>query len=259
MKDGEKIKPQLLRLGYFISAPGGSATPHTIKPGELLFEMITQGRVKHPEEALWAGAGWIFLHRPGQQTVCESMADEHYECMTALFSLPKNLEAWPRGFCWQDARAAEEFSREMLFAFHHEGIALSLLGELILSQFRLRRAQDEQRRRHVQISPRIASVIANIARDPAAAHTMSTLAESVGMSASHLHAEFKAATGHTPHQVVIESRMSAARHRLVTTTDPVKAIAFDVGYSNMENFCRAFKKNTGITAASFRKKYMLYG
>lgn len=258
MKDGEKIKSQLLRIGYYISPWGGAPSPSTIRPRELLFEMITQGRVKHPEQDTWCGSGWIFFHRPGQQTVFQSKADEHYECMTALFRLKDHMDAWPRAFCWHDARAAEDFSREMLYAFHHEGIALPLLGELIWAQFRLRLAQDQLRQRDVQISPRVSAVMETITRQPEAVHTMASLAESVGMSASHLHAEFKAATGQTPHQLLIEKRLSAARHRLVTTMDPVKAIAFDVGYSNTEIFCRAFKKNTGLTAAAFRKKYMLY-
>lgn len=258
MKDGEKIEPQLLRLGYYISPQGGAPAPSVIRSGELLFEMITQGKVKHVLDDAWCGPGWIFCHRPGQQTVHLSSSDGHYECMTALFGLAQAEDEWPRAFYWHDAPAVENFSREMLFAHHQEGIALRLLGDLIWAQFRLRLVKDRFRQRHVRMSPRIQSVMDRITRQPEAEHSMASLAESVGMSPSHLHAEFKAVTGRTPHQMLIEKRLSVARHRLVTTMDPVKAIAFDTGYSNTENFCRSFKKHTGLTAAAFRRKYMRY-
>lgn len=259
MNDGEKIKPKLVRLGYYISPVGGAPSPATVLPGEFLFELVTQGRVKHPEREQWTGPGWIYFHRPGQLTIHESRPDEHYECMTALFRIRHGEPDLSRAFYWQETRDAEDFSREMLYAFHHEGISLELLGNLIWAQFRLRQAQDQLRHSHTRIPPRIASVMEEIARFPEKAHSVESLAAKIGLSPSHLHAEFKAATGRTPHQMVIQYRMSAARHRLVTTPDPVKAIAYDVGFSNTENFCRAFKKHTGLTAAAFRRKYMLYG
>jgi AraC-like DNA-binding protein len=232
--------------------------PSTISPGEFLFEMVTQGRVMHPDTKELVGPGEIFFHRPGEQTIFKSPTDEKYECMTALFHLEKEPENLPRSFCWQETRDAERFSREMLFAFHHEGIALDVLGDIIWAQFSFRLAQDTLRHRQNTIPPRIASVVNEIAKHPEENHSVERLASKIGLSASHLHAEFKSVLGKTPHQVVIQYRMSAARHRLVTTTDPVKAIAFDVGYTNTENFCRAFKNHTGLTAANFRRKYMVY-
>ena len=258
MISGEKIKPCLLGLGYYTSPQGGSVSPKEIAQGEYLFELVTRGRGKHPERDEWTGPGWIYFHRPGQKTICESPGNEGYECMTAVFSLKEDSSQWPRSFFWENTRGAENFSREMLFAFHQEGISMDLLGDLIWAQFQLRRAQHEVRQTSKKIPPRIAAVIEAISKHPEKDHSMKNLAEKIGWSASHLHTEFKAATGKTPHQMVIQYRMSVARHRLATTSDPVKAIAFDVGYTNTENFCRAFKKLTGLTAAGFRNKYTLY-
>jgi AraC-like DNA-binding protein len=52
--------------------------------------------------------------------------------------------------------------------------------------------------------------------------------------------------------------MRSARHKLVTTGAPIKSIAMDVGYANTENFCRAFKKHCGLTAAAYRRKFIPY-
>ncbi|WFB37394.1 AraC family transcriptional regulator [Kiritimatiellota bacterium B12222] len=252
------MKPKLLHLGYFISPVGGATQPSIIRKNEGLFEMVTHGRVKHPEKDQWVGPGWIFFHRPGELTIYRSPDNEHYECMTASFRLNQEEGTWPRGCRWDDGGDAADFAREILYAFHQEGISLEVLGELIWSQFMFRRMQHALRKSDSRIPARMAAVIDEISLHPAAEHRIETLAAKIGMSPSHLHAEFKASTGKTPHQMVIQYRMAAARHKLATTMDPVKAIAFDVGFSNTENFCRAFKKHTGLTAAAFRKKYMRY-
>ena len=61
------------------------------------------------------------------------------------------------------------------------------------------------------------------------------------------------------HQHLILQRMRSARHKLVTTGAPIKSIATDVGYANTENFCRAFKKHCGLTAAAYRRKFIPFG
>jgi len=73
------------------------------------------------------------------------------------------------------------------------------------------------------------------------------------------HAQFRQHLGKSPHQCLILQRMRAARHKLVTTGEPIKAIAQDVGYANTENFCRAFRKHCGLTAAAYRRKFIPYG
>jgi len=85
------------------------------------------------------------------------------------------------------------------------------------------------------------------------------LAARFGLSASHLHAQFREHVGMTPHQHLILQRMRSARHKLVTTSDPIKSIAREVGYTNTENFCRAFRKHGGLTAAAYRRKFMPHG
>ncbi|MGA0332603.1 MAG: helix-turn-helix domain-containing protein [Kiritimatiellia bacterium] len=258
MKNGEKITPEIFHLGYFISPPGGAFEPATTKPGECRFELVTRGRVEHPERKEWMGPGWICFHRPGQQTIFLSPEQEHYECLTAVFRLPDDAPDFPRAFLWPDEEEVERFSREMLYLFYHEGIELSVLGSLIWAQFVFRNALDKVPQRRQRVPPRIAAVIEKMSQRPDYPHSVASLAAEVGLSASHLHADFKAATGKTPHQMLLQYRLSAARHRLVTTTDPVKAIAVDSGFSTTENFCRTFKKHTGISAAAFRRKYMLY-
>jgi AraC-like DNA-binding protein len=104
----------------------------------------------------------------------------------------------------------------------------------------------------------LAAVLSYIERHYGEDLGIEALAARVGLSASHLHAEFREHLGLSPHQHLIGQRMRAAQHRLATTGDPIKMVAKAVGYANTENFCRAFKKHAGFTAAAYRRKYRTY-
>ncbi|MCC5845813.1 MAG: helix-turn-helix transcriptional regulator [Verrucomicrobia bacterium] len=259
----KQFKPDLTRplhLGFFISQPGGAPQPRGIPENELYFELITRGRVYAPDDKTLCGPGWIFAHFPGTQTVFRSPENEHYECMTAKFQFMcrPDSDDWPRAFQWRDADEAVRFCREMLFAYHHANIDRLVLGNLIWAQLRFRLELDRRQSRRDQIPPRVSAVMSRIEKEYMRDVKVADLAESVGLSASHLQARFKESVHMSPHQYLIQQRMRAARHRLVTTPDPVKQIAAEVGYLNTENFCRAFKQHTGHTAAAFRRRYRVY-
>lgn len=256
----KRNRSALQSIGFYRSPPGGSPTPAVIGPEHLLFELITEGAVYVPGEGTLQGVGAVFVQRPGQQTVSRTEGNGRYACMTARFFLKRVSPwvEWPRCFLWEDSREALRFAEKMLHAFHRGGQDRGVIGDLVWSQFRYQ--LDRYRSHPVArgIPPRLAAVLAHIEAHHAEPLGLNLLAERIGLSASHLHAEFRAQLGVTPHQYLIGQRMRAAQHRLATTGDPVKAVAEAVGYANIENFCRAFKKHTGLTAAAYRKKYRTY-
>lgn len=258
-----KLSPDLdrpLRLGYFISPPGGAESPRRIQSDELFFELITRGAVYSPDGEILCGPGRVFVHPPGTHTVYQSPLDRHYECLTATFwfaTVPEPT-GWPRSFQWRDIDEALRFCRELLFAYHHTRVDRSLLGNLFWAQLQFRLDQDRRQKEREQIPPRISAVMARIDKEYMHDLPAAVLAKTVEMSTSHLQARFQQSVGMSPHQYLIQQRIRAARHRLVTTSDPVKQIAAEVGYANTEHFCRAFKKHTGYTAAAFRRRYRVY-
>ena len=251
------LQPRLLRIGYYISPAGGSPRPYRIGPGHLLVEAITRGRVDDPGGHGVHGPGTLFLHREGQETVSRCGPGEHYECMVANFKIAGDGRDWPRSVGWPEIDTGIAFAREMVYSHHHTGMTLDILGPLIWSRIRFLMEFARRKPAGEAMSPPLAACLSHIERDYARPLRLDMLAERVGWSVSHLHSQFRRMTGTTPHRHLIRQRMREARHRLVTTRDPVKAIAFDVGYANTENFCRAFKKETGVTAAEFRKRYMM--
>ena len=258
---GSRMEAPLESVGHYISGPGGAESPAIIPPNSLLFELITEGSVYSPTGKELHGVGSVFAHKPGESTVSRTPDGGRYACMTARFRLdrlPRKF-AWPRVFQWTPASEALRFSEEILFAFHHTDLDHDVLGDLIWSQFRFRLEEFLRSAKHRAIPPLVANVMSHMDRLYPEPLSVEDLATHFGLSASHLHAQFREHVGMTPHQHLILQRMQSARHRLVTTRDPIKSIARDVGYANTENFCRAFKKHSGITAATYRQKYMPYG
>ena len=250
---GSKLVPELLRVTYYISPKWGPPRPYTIPKNRLVMEWLSVGPVVHPATGVLCNAGTIFLHQTGQTTISRTPPDNHYECMALEFRVvdPACLKSLPRDLFWPEEEGSLAFIKEMIHSRHHRRIPREILGPLIWSQvqYRIARTRDQNR----NIPPRIAKCLREIEQKYADAFSIVALAAEVGLSPSHFHARFREVMGMTPYQYLVQQRMRAARHLLVTTSDPVKAIAFDVGYANTENFSRAFKKEAGMTAAQFRK------
>jgi len=69
-----------------------------------------------------------------------------------------------------------------------------------------------------------------------------------------LQSGFQLAFGHTIHDYVVRQKMQRAADRLKTTTDPLKAIAIEHGYTASQ-FNTRFKKHFGRPPHLFRKLF----
>ena len=85
-------------------------------------------------------------------------------------------------------------------------------------------------------------------------HTVGSLASLAGMSASHFSRIFKAAFGTSPIDWLRRERISQAKRRLVETTDAIKEIAEQTGYSDRFFFSKDFRRLTGHTPREFRRR-----
>ena len=101
--------------------------------------------------------------------------------------------------------------------------------------------------------PRLARAVLAILDQPAAAHSVGSLAGLVGMSRASFAGHFSGAFGQGPIDFVQKVRLRIAA-RLLTTTDlPLKAIAQTVGYASHPSFTRAFSKSYGTEPMAFRR------
>lgn len=83
--------------------------------------------------------------------------------------------------------------------------------------------------------------------------SLKRIAAEVHLSPPHLSRLFRAEQHRSPHEYIIEVRMNRAKHLLKTTTQPIKAIAMDVGYGSEASFIGAFTERIGISPRRFRE------
>lgn len=80
------------------------------------------------------------------------------------------------------------------------------------------------------------------------------LAAAVNLSSSHFSRLFRASAGLSPHAYIVQRRIDAAKHLLLTTDLTVKEIACRTGYRSEVNFIVSFTKKVGLSPTAFRTR-----
>lgn len=88
---------------------------------------------------------------------------------------------------------------------------------------------------------------------PGAKLTLCQLAREVGTNTDVLKKGFKHLYGQTIHQYWLSASLAKAKSLLLTTAEPVKAIAASCGFSNYPHFIQCCRKRWGCTPGALRK------
>jgi AraC-like DNA-binding protein len=80
------------------------------------------------------------------------------------------------------------------------------------------------------------------------------IAKYLNMSYSLYRKKFKEYTGVSPAQYQIQMRINKAKDLILTSDQPIKEIALNLGFESIDYFYRLFKMKTGFTPANFREK-----
>ncbi|HEY7609175.1 MAG TPA: AraC family transcriptional regulator [Alphaproteobacteria bacterium] len=78
-------------------------------------------------------------------------------------------------------------------------------------------------------------------------------ARGAGVSAFHFLRLFAAALGVTPHQYLVRARLRRAARLLADEERAITDIAYDVGFGDLSNFVRTFRRAAGVSPRAFRK------
>ena len=84
--------------------------------------------------------------------------------------------------------------------------------------------------------------------------TIDELTSHFHLSAATLHRLFRRTLGVSPIHYQLNRKMEAARRLLLATEEPVKEIAFRLGYSNALYFSAEFRRFTGESPRNFRRR-----
>lgn len=83
--------------------------------------------------------------------------------------------------------------------------------------------------------------------------SLESIADKYHISASYASKLIKEHYGLSFKQYVQDLRMEYVKEQLTVTSKPIKAIVHDVGYKDVANFTRKFKKEVGVTPGQYRK------
>ncbi|MGB5542458.1 MAG: helix-turn-helix domain-containing protein, partial [Gammaproteobacteria bacterium] len=84
---------------------------------------------------------------------------------------------------------------------------------------------------------------------------VSAMAGQSGLSERGFLRRFRRATGQSPVEYIQTLRVEEAKHMLETTGKTIDQIATEIGYSEPSSFRTAFRKQVGLPASAYRKKW----
>lgn len=93
-----------------------------------------------------------------------------------------------------------------------------------------------------------------IAERSSAELRLDRIAAELGLSAFHFLRLFARVLGVTPHQYLVRSRLRHAARLLAAEALPVTEVALAVGFLDLSNFVRTFRRAAGVSPGEFRRR-----
>jgi AraC family transcriptional activator FtrA len=141
--------------------------------------------------------------------------------------------------CDFGARIANQVAQRLVIPPHREGDQAQFVPRPL--------AQDGR--------GRLARLMDFVRAQPAAPHTLASLAQRAAMSPRTLQREFHAATGMAPYEWLVAERIERARELLETTRLPAPVVAARAGLGSAESLRHHFRQRVGTTPAAYRRRF----
>lgn len=133
------------------------------------------------------------------------------------------------------------------FQYITSGILLQIIGQLFASKkyhlFEGKIIENQIRQAKLMILENMHTII-----------SQKDIARNIGIGYSLYRKKFKEYTGVSPAQYQIQLKINKAKKLLITSNQPIKEIAYTLGFESPDYFYRLFKQKTGITPSDFREK-----
>lgn len=206
-------------------------------------------------------AGALVIGRPGDEYVCShdhhQCGDEclHFQFAPELAATIASPAAWRAGALppLADVMVAGELAQAV--ARGGADLGLDEAGLMLASRFAQAvsgtappapRIRAIDRRRAVETALWIDAYAHRDIDLAAAAHR-------TGLSPFHFLRLFTAVIGVSPHQYLVRSRLRHAARLLSDHARAVTDVALDVGFADLSNFIRTFKRAAGVSPRAFRR------
>lgn len=136
--------------------------------------------------------------------------------------------------------------------FGTQAMCQALMKQGLIALLRDRRERQTELSGGATFHPRLSKALAAIIGNPAAPHTVDSLASLSGMSRASFSDHFSKTFGQGPIDFVQKTRLRIAARLLRTTDLPIKVIAQTAGYAGPRPFSRAFHAAYDCGPADYR-------
>ena len=246
---------------------------------EIIYVKKGIGEVRVDSEVYRAKAGDVFIVLPGHIHGINSVLGEKMEYENIFFDLElldiNNIDWCNRKYIYPiiEGRmmiptyiyAEHELYHSFIGCLDYidrlsgeriEGYEIGVKGMLLTALSVLWRCAVETTEFEANSSnnDKIKLVLRRIETDYARQLTIEDMANECGYSASHFMRWFKENTGFSFNNYLIEYRLNRAAEELRKDENTILNIANDVGFDNLSNFNRLFKKRFLMTPSEFRKE-----
>ena len=252
----EGEEPRLLQQGSLTLIPHGNG--HCIRSGpmadaEPLFDIPVEKVSERYEIMRYGGDGEL------TQLTCGVVSFDHIAGQQLIAQLPKVLQidswrdeedSWLQSTLRFIAREARELRPG------GETVITHLADILIIQAIRtwIDSAPEAQQGWLAALRDKhVGKALAAIHREPEKYWTVDSLAKEVGMSRSGFSARFTQLVGESAKRYLTNWRMQLARVQLKETSDTLAILADQHGYQSEAAFCRAFKREFGVSPGSVRQ------
>lgn len=220
-------------------------TPYQSEPGG--FDVVPQGCTYRSLET----TGFCIILAYKQPLTSRIIAE--YTDETALELIPGQLQTSTKGATL--AQALQCFFTDAEHtggALYLESLATLIMGHVIRHRStvsgHLKRTPD------CLTSKQIKTIVEYIQSHLHCELRLYQIASQVGISPYYLAHAFKATTGLSPHQFVLQCRLERSQQLLRNTQLPIAAIAYEVGFSNQSHMTTVFRKMLQTTPNMYRQQ-----
>ena len=228
----------------------------TITSDKEEIELILSGKaiLLQNNQEVEVGPNHILWFKSGEKTLSRILSEDTFKSLIVSFqvSSQRKRPAAPISL-WQSKIEASTFSEDLLDAWENKTMKnLEALRDYcyytLLWNAKLGQTQPEYDQQHFAITLSYQFINENFSNDI----SIEDIAKYAKVSSSHLFSLFKKHLQKSPHQVLLDRRLSEAKERLKYTDNLIKDISTACGFSNVIVFCRSFRKACGMTPTEYR-------
>lgn len=246
-------------LVHYKQAPDRHPNPRVIPPCYIRFELMTGGRGWVQYGKIWKEVlpGHLLWNNPGDLTIGRSDFKNPYQCLSGtLVTSCKSGIKIPRISFVPNLEEVTHFTHEVVDLFEEDAFDRQVLRDYVVGRIHYWIQMHRYKSRHDQTPLPIQIALQWIHENYSSPCSIQEIARQAGWSAAHLHDAFKKYLDITPHHALMNRRLRAAKERLVSSTQSIKQIAAECGFSDTSALTHTFRAIIGLTPKSYRQRYM---